>query len=182
LSQEAGPDKLVVRLRQEDGTAARELVAQYYPKIYAFMRSLGHDQPSSEDLTQETFLRVWKHIAQLRDGNCLVAWLYRIARNVSNRHRTSCKAAISLETDAYDGDTGSEDVLQKVTHNEDLEQVRRAVSRLPEEQRVIIVLHYMHHLSIAETAEAVGLSNIKNKLHGALEALRQELQMKERNP
>jgi RNA polymerase sigma-70 factor (ECF subfamily) len=47
------------------------------------MRRLGHGRQLSEDLTQETFLRAWRHIGQLRNGKALEAWLYRIAGNVS---------------------------------------------------------------------------------------------------
>ena len=50
------------------------------------MRAVGHNRQTSEDLTQETFLRAWYHIGQLRDGKALNGWLFRIAGNVSKLH------------------------------------------------------------------------------------------------
>jgi RNA polymerase sigma-70 factor (ECF subfamily) len=63
--------------------AVEELVDMYYKRIYSFMRGVGHDRQISKDLTQETFLKAWDHIGQLRDGKALGGWLYRIAGNVS---------------------------------------------------------------------------------------------------
>jgi RNA polymerase sigma-70 factor (ECF subfamily) len=78
---------LAARLSKGRSAAAEELVDCYYERIYLFMRAVGHDRQISEDLTQETFLRAWYHIGQLRDGKALSGWLFRIASNASAYHR-----------------------------------------------------------------------------------------------
>ena len=62
-------EALADRLRTGNRDAAAELVDMYYKQIYLFMRRLGHGSQISEDLTQESFLRVWQHIGQLKSSN-----------------------------------------------------------------------------------------------------------------
>lgn len=63
------------------------------------MQRMGHSPELSEDLTQQSFIKAWQNISQLRDGRSLDAWLYRIAANVSNGHRRRNKGQewISIE-------------------------------------------------------------------------------------
>jgi RNA polymerase sigma-70 factor (ECF subfamily) len=170
-------DSLARRLRAGDHTAATELVDIYYRQIYLFMRRLGHGRQVSEDLTQESFLNAWHHIGQLRDGKALNGWLYRIAANVSKLYwrRHKHKKPVGIESfDIPDGkDTGTEIVEQ----NEQLEQLKNAVARLPVKLRQTVVLHYMQQLTIAEAADAAGIRNgtFKSRLNRALITLRKQV-------
>ena len=98
------------RLRHGDRAAAEELVEKCYERVYLFMRAMGHDRQTSEDLTQETFLKAWRHIGQLRDGKALNGWLFRIAANISrlywrrNKHNRPVQLdAIPQPADSADG-------------------------------------------------------------------------------
>jgi RNA polymerase sigma-70 factor (ECF subfamily) len=168
---------LVAQLKAGDRTAAAELVDEYYEQIYLFMRRLGHDRQSSEDLAQEVFFNAWHHIGQLRDDKALNSWLYRIASNVSNlywrRHRH--KEVIGIDNiDAPDVSTVRVD---EFGHYEQLEQLNYAVARLPVKLRQTIVLHYMQQLTIAEAAEVAGVrqGTFKSRLNRALKALRKSV-------
>ena len=170
-------DSLAARLRAGDRTAATELVDIYYEQIYLYMRRLGHDRQASEDLTQESFLNAWHHIGQLRDGNALNSWLYRIAGNASKlywrKHRH--KEVVGIEgidmPDSGEGQSG------KVGHFEQLEQLNNAGARLPAKLRQTIVLHYMQQLTIAEAAEVAGIreGTFKSRLNRALRTLRKNI-------
>lgn len=63
------------------------------------MQRMGHSAELSEDLTQQSFIKAWQNISQLRDGGSLNAWLYRIAANVSNSHwrKNKHRPEISVE-------------------------------------------------------------------------------------
>ncbi|MHC4159825.1 MAG: RNA polymerase sigma factor [Planctomycetota bacterium] len=170
-------DSLVRRLRAGDHTAAVELVDIYYKQIYLFMRRLGHDRQTSEDLTQESFLNAWHHIGQLRDGKALNGWLYRIAGNVSKLYwrRHKHKKTATLENiDVSDSTTAGLDTAE---HNEQLEQLKNAVARLPVKLRQTVVLHYMQQLTIAEAADAAGIRDgtFKSRLNRALTTLRKQV-------
>jgi RNA polymerase sigma-70 factor (ECF subfamily) len=169
-------DSLVRRLRAGDHTAAAELVDIYYKQIYLFMRRFGHDRQVSEDLTQESFLNAWHHIGQLRDGKALNGWLYRIAGNVSKlywrRHKHKKTAALE-NIDIPDSKKAGLDIAE---HNEQLEQLKNAVARLPVKLRQTVVLHYMQQLTIAEAADAAGIRDgtFKSRLNRALTTLRKQ--------
>jgi len=170
-------ESLVARLRSGDRTAAAELVDMYYEQIYLYMRRLGHDRQISEDLTQESFLSAWHHIAQLRDGKALNSWLYRIAGNISRlywrKHRHKELAGIE-GADMPDHSKSGRDLVE---HDEQLEQLNDAVSRLPIKLRQSVVLHYMQQLTIAEAAVAAGVreGTFKSRLNRALRTLRRQV-------
>jgi RNA polymerase sigma-70 factor (ECF subfamily) len=170
-------DSLANRLKAGNRAAAAELVDMYYEQIYLFMRRLGHSCQASEDLTQESFLQVWQHIGQLREGKALNSWLYRIASNVSKlywrRHKGKEIAGIDGIDVADDAEAGSE----RSERREQLDRLNSAVGRLSIKLRQAVVLHYMQHLTIAEASEAVGVTQgtFKSRLHRALTALRKQV-------
>jgi RNA polymerase sigma-70 factor (ECF subfamily) len=149
----------------------------YYEQIYLFMRRLGHSFQVSEDLTQESFLQAWQHIGQLREGKALNGWIYRIAGNVSKLHWRRYKRREVAGIDGNDVPDNAEAGFEKSERNEQLAELRSAVGQLPMKLRQAVVLHYMQHLTIAEAAEAVGVSEgtLKSRLHRGLKALRKQL-------
>ncbi|MHC4743038.1 MAG: RNA polymerase sigma factor [Planctomycetota bacterium] len=170
-------NSLAARLRKGDRIAAVELVEMYYEQIFLYMRRLGHDRQTSEDLTQEAFLNAWYHIGQLKEGKALTSWLFRIASNVSKLYwrRHKSKQMVSLEwVDAPEKKILDPD---RSDEYEQLEQLRQAVAELPNKLKEIIVLHYLQHLTIAEVAEAANIrqGTCKSRLSRALKILRKRL-------
>jgi len=170
-------DSLAAGLKRGEHTAATELVDRYYGQIYLFMRRLGHDCQASEDLTQETFLRAWSHLGQLRDGKALEGWLYRIAGNVARLHWRKRKGRHTSSIERIDVPGNDEAASDKAGKNEQLSRVDEAVGKLPWKFRQAIVLHYMQHLTIAEAAEAAGVreGTFKSRLNRALNTLRKRI-------
>ena len=176
-------DVLAARLRNGDRTAAEELVDAYYHQIYLFMRRLGHDEQTSEDLTQESFLNAWYHIGQLRDGKALKGWLYHIAINVSRLHWRKNKGKEAKKLERIEVAETRESEPDRLGQAEDVERLRCAVMRLPLKLRQVIVLHYLQHLTIAEGAGAAGIrqGTFKSRLNRALKALRKQMTGKTQN-
>jgi RNA polymerase sigma-70 factor (ECF subfamily) len=170
-------DSLAARLRSGDRSAAAELVDRYYEQIYLFMRRLGHDRQASEDLTQEIFFNAWHHIGQLKDGKALNGWLYRIASNVSRLHWRRHKHREIIGFEGLETPHDEKIEYEKVEHNEQLENLKDAVDRLPMKLRETIILHYMQQLTITEAAEAANLNQgtFKSRLNRALKTLRKEI-------
>lgn len=172
-------DSLADRLRTGNREAAAELVDIYYERIYLFMRKLGHSCQVSEDLTQESFLRVWEHVGQLRSDESLNSWMYRIAVNVSKQHWRDLKKkdALSIEGIGIDVPDSNKVGCDKMEHLEKLRRLRDAVVKLPIRLRQAVVLRYMEHLTIGEAAEAAGVrqSAFKSRLNRALKSLRKDV-------
>jgi len=181
-----GPDRpnpaqddaaLASRLSRGDRTAAEDLVSRYYERIYLFMRAVGHNRQTSEDLTQETFLRAWYHIGQLRDGKALNGWLFRIASNVSKLHHRRHKDRPTVDLDTIEPQAGGAEGSSRAGDREQMRRVHEAVAKLPWKLKQAIVLHYMEQLTISEAAEAAGIrqGTLKSRLNRGLASLREEV-------
>jgi len=168
---------LAGRLSKGERTAAEDLVNRYYERIYLFMRAVGHDRQTSEDLTQETFLRAWCHIGQLRDGKALNGWLFRIASNASKLYHRRHKDRPTVDLDSIEPPAGGADGSKRAADREQMGQLHEAVTRLPWKLRQAVVLHYMEQLTISEAAQAAGIrpGTLKSRLNRGLEALREEV-------
>jgi RNA polymerase sigma-70 factor (ECF subfamily) len=174
---ETRQNSLAARLRDGDRTAAVELVDIYYERIYLFLRRLGHSRQASEDLTQESFLQVWQHIGQLRDGKALNSWLYRIAANVSKYYWRRHKGRDMVGIEGIDVSDQNEADQDKIVYLEQVDRLKNAVAKLSIKLRQAVVLHYMEHLTIAEAAEAAGVKEgtFKSRLSRALKVLRKQI-------
>jgi len=170
-------NSLAARLRAGSRAAAAELVDIYYRQIYIFMRRLGHDSQTSEDLTQESFISAWQHISQLRSGRTLNGWMYQIAANVSRLYRRRHKGDEAVSIDGMDLPVGGESGSDKPANSEQVVRLKNAVAELPVKLRQAVVLHYLQHLTIAEAAETVGVrkGTLKSRLNRALGTLRSQI-------
>ena len=174
---ERGRDSLAEDLREGSPAAATKLVDKYYEQIYRYMRRLGHGRQTSEDLTQESFLRAWQHTEQLRNGRALNGWLYRIAGNVSRLYwrRGKGKGAVSIE--GFELSQTDDGQVEQAEQDEQLERLNKAIGELPLKLKEAIILHYMQQLTISEAAQAQGVreGTCKSRLNRALERLRKQL-------
>jgi RNA polymerase sigma-70 factor (ECF subfamily) len=168
---------LASRLSKGDRTAAEDLVSRYYERIYLFMRAVGHNRQTSEDLTQEAFLRAWYHIGQLRDGKALNGWLFRIASNVSKLHHRRHRDRPTVDLETVEPPTVGADGPKHAGDREQMGRVHEAVARLPWKLKQAIVLHYMEQLTISEAADAAGIrpGTLKSRLNRGLASLRREV-------
>ena len=165
---------LVEKLRDGDHHAADQLVDIYYEQLYRFFRRLGHSRQESEDLIQESFLRAWQHIGQLRNHRALNSWLYRIAANVS---RLNWRKRKGKEHSSIDGIQMADIEGLDAGTSEQLNRLTGAIASLPVKLRQAVVLHYMQYLTIYEAAEAaeVTVGTFKSRLSRALKALKKQI-------
>jgi len=141
------------------------------------MRAVGHDKHTSEDLVQETFLRAWHHIGQLRDGKALNGWLFRIAGNVSRLYWRRHKDMSVLSPEVVEREGTEIDGSRRAGQDEQFARLHGAIAGLPWKLKQAIALHYLEQLTIAEAADAAGVrqGTMKSRLNRGLEALRKEI-------
>jgi RNA polymerase sigma-70 factor (ECF subfamily) len=128
------------------------LYRAYGPVIYARCRRLLGDGSAAEDATQETFMRVYRHLDKA-DSRQALGWICRIATNyclneIRNRKRRPALDDAELEPIAGD--------LAQVLANRDL--VARIVDRAPEKLRVVAWLHHVDGLDQGEVARVLEIS------------------------
>jgi RNA polymerase sigma-70 factor (ECF subfamily) len=161
-----------------DLDAASELVGQHYERIFAWFRRLCGQDADAADLTQKTFSKVWSSLGSFQGRSSFSTWLHGIGYHVylDWRRQRRTDEPLCHEWWLNCADAGPSP-FDSAADREKAEQVWNGVERLEENSREIIHLHYYQGLSIAETAEVLGIatSTVKYRLREALEALKSRL-------
>lgn len=179
-------NSLVKKARSGDTQAFTELMYLYKDKIYHLAyRMLGNAQ-EAEDVSQETFLRVYSNLDRYDEKHKFSTWIYRIATNLSIDRIRKKKANFSLD-ESWNDEEGA-DWYAKIASNdispeqqailsEEQETLHKAILSLPPKYRGIVTLKYVNELSIQEISEIVNLSvpTVKTRLHRGREYLRKYL-------
>lgn len=142
---------------------AESLLRSYRGTIYSFIRRKGFSPEEADDLTQETLIRAYSHLAGFR-GACLDAWLYRIAANVAVDHiRKRRVTTVPLDSVAL-MDDGEEDALGRLARAARRERVLAIIAQLPECHQRILQLRYYEDRSLTEIADLMHCSPMAAKL------------------
>lgn len=145
----------MLRVQQRDEAAFEILVHRHTQAIHTFVFRLIGDRVESEDLTQETFLRMWQRASKWVPGSVkFTTWLHQIARNLcidEFRKAQSKKRTASVE--AYDNQDSS---LDRLAQLDQTAAVRKVLSELPERQRTALVLCQVQGWSQQAAAQVVG--------------------------
>jgi RNA polymerase sigma factor (sigma-70 family) len=176
--QSATDEALVQRLRSGEVAAGEVLARRYYEPLTRYLQRLAGSQ-AAEELHQQTWLSVLDHLDRFDPataGGGFKAWLFRIATNKANDHWRSrgrekvAKEGLKLVTDELQPAAG-----ERLEGAEQEEKLRRAIERLPEPQRQVLILRYYSNLKFVEIAEILGcpLNTALGRVHKALIKLRQ---------
>ncbi len=157
------------------------LVRRHATPLLTFIRRMVGDAHRSEELFQEVFLTVWckRHLYDF--PRSFRAWLYRIAVNKCRaffRVRKLPTIALGHEDLAAPSRGSDSSPLETAIAAETAHQVSAAVTRLPTQQRLVVVLRIWQGLSYAEIADLLGRSEatVRSHMHHALAALRHDLE------
>src|SRR5262245_26560052 len=172
--------ELVEQARRGDREAFSVLAAGAVHRLYATARLLLRDTELAEDAAQDTLVRAWRDLPQLRDPERFDAWLHRMLVRACidiGRKRRRWRAEIAVvprEPAEPDASTGLAD----------RDQIERGLRQLTEAQRTILVLTYYGGLTLAEVADALDIpvGTAKSRVHYAIESLRAALAADERVP
>jgi RNA polymerase sigma-70 factor (ECF subfamily) len=175
-------ESLAERLQRGDSCALSALFDRHQEGLYRFLLRWSGSVEEAEDLVQETFVRVYASISTYSPSRPFRPWIYTIAKHLAwkrLRHRRSV-ACVSLDEAPElrellpDASQGPEDVVYL---RAEVALIRQAVQRLPEDQRVVFILHHYNGLSYEEIAEVCGcpIGTVKSRMHYALAYLRRRL-------
>ena len=171
--------ELIAGLQRHEARAMAELYDRYGRLVYSVILRVVRDQGIAEDLTQETFLRVWNRVQGFDGGRgALGTWLVTIARNRSIDYVRSVRLRNS-RTEEFDevNSTLSTDAAEEATAFERRHTLRAAMKKLLPNHMRAIELAYFEGLSHLEVAERLGqpLGTVKSWVRTALAALREDL-------
>ena len=166
-----------------DHRAFSELFRRYAPMLLRLMLQRIGRRQEADDLVQQTFLQLHRSRHDFRAGAPLRPWLFTIALNLrfqhfreSGRRRETMLDVATIESVGPMVDAPQDGIDQS-------REVRMAISKLPTDQREVIVLHWLEGLSFAEVSQAVGASvnAVKVRAHRGYVSLRKLLRRTDGN-
>jgi RNA polymerase sigma-70 factor (ECF subfamily) len=174
-----GDRELVYAARDGDMQAFDGLFYRYKDGIFRLGLAITKDPSAAEEIVIDTFARAHRALARLEPEGSLRPWLYRVAVNLSYNRRPRKNVIMSPLEDSANDTFQSEERSPSVLAEQ--AEVRRivlaAVDTLGPKHRIVVVLHYMNGLNLAEIAEVVDcpIGTVKSRLHYALRRLRTHL-------
>jgi len=185
--------QLVARLRARDASALEPLMDRHAARLYRLAYGITRNDADAEEVVQDVFLTLFRKIEGFEGRAALGSWLYRVTANAAliKRRGKRAELEVSLEeqlptylADGHrqgdrsfllaDWSETPEDVLLSGEARKTLE---RALDRLPDHYRAVVVLREVEGLDNDEVANILGESvpTVKSRLHRARMALREEL-------
>jgi RNA polymerase sigma-70 factor (ECF subfamily) len=186
MAYEQNTDEELVGLYLDgDEHAFTEIVQRHIKPLYNFVLRLSGNGRDAEEIVQESFVKVWKHMKNFRQGEKFKTWLYTISRNTTIDVLRKKK---SILFSAFETDDGNNMLENTVPDNELLpdelfenterkEFAEKLLENLPLHYREVLLLRYQGELDFSEIASALGKSvnTVKSQHRRALLALRKEL-------
>lgn len=190
MVEESGSDRdLVRRIKEGDQSAFERLVERFQHRVYRLALRISRNPQDAEEITQDVFLTIYQKIGTFEARAAFGTWLYRIATNAALMKIRSRRAQNELAIEDYlpqfteEGhhrfpvaDWG-DDPEHHLLDQEGREALENAISAVPADYQVPLLLRDAEGLSNAEAAEVLGLSvlAVKARLHRARLALRGQL-------
>ena len=139
--------------------AFNQLVRKYQQKVYWHIRKMVIDHEDADDLTQEVFIKVWKHLENFRQDAQLYTWLYRIATNECLNFLKSKKRKFFLPINDVEAElTAKIDQADNLSGDEIQLKLQKALLKLPDKQRLVFNMKYYDDLKYEEISEILGTS------------------------
>jgi RNA polymerase sigma-70 factor (ECF subfamily) len=166
---------LMRRIRSGDRCALDEIVAEHHARITRLVSRLTGWSADAEDLVQEVFVAAVRSVRRFRGDSQLSTWLTRIALNVCREHhrKRRVRAALWRGFALLAQAATQPDALDGAQKSDRADAVVRAVARLKNQYREVIVLHYLEGLTHEQVAVALGTSigAVQVRLHRARQML-----------
>lgn len=178
--------QLIQLSRTGDRGAFVELVESYRSKIQRLALRMLHNKPDSEDIVQETFIRVYLNLNHYDESQKFSTWIYRIGKNVCIDLLRKKRPVQSLDAELsdQDGDYSYYNKLASQEHtpehavlqSEIQEHVHKSINKLADKYKTVITLYYLEELSLQEISKKLDLpiTTVKTRLHRGRELLRKK--------
>lgn len=180
---------LIRRASRKEESAVRAIIQVHNRRLYRLARSIVRDDGDAEDVLQEAYFRAFSAISEFRGDSSLSTWLTRIVLNEALqrvRRRTEMPVAqrdLPLEPKAdiipfpLSGQQPV-DPERAMSQREICRLIERAIDKLPDEFRTVLVARAIEGLSIEETADLLGIrpETVKTRLHRARGLLKSSLE------
>ena len=165
-----GDEKVIQRVLSGRTEDFRELMQRYQGSVFRLAYRITNSREEADDVAQESFVLVYRSLRGYREEGRLWPWIRRITVNCCLKRLARQHSDETLDEVP---DVAADPVEEQVLARLELDEVRGAISRLPDPYRTVIVLRYLEEMSHSEIAEVVGdsVAAVQVRLHRARKAL-----------
>lgn len=166
---------LMAKVKAGDLDKLGLLYERYKRPLYGFFYGMNKNQEVSEDLLQNTFLRILKYRALFRGEGDFRAWMFHIARNVNYDHHRKNKMKVKEDLEKWQERLGhNENISVEMQQDEQHRMLSMAMDRLPPEKREVLLLSKYQEKKYHEIGEILGCTEgaVKVKVFRALQELK----------
>ena len=168
---------LIERVKNGDKGAFNFLVNKYYPRVYASLFSYTKSKEDSEDLAQQTFLKVWQQIESFRGDSAFFTWVYRIAINLAKNHFVSSgykKQKVNTSIDNAEIEISSYENIEAVLmHDQSMKQIKEFINDMPESLKTAFTLRESEGKSYEEISliTETPIGTVRSRIFRARESI-----------
>ena len=168
---------LIKKVKKGDKGAFNFLVNKYYPRVYASLFSFTKSKEDSEDLSQQTFVKVWQQLSSFRGESAFFTWVYRIAINLAKNYVSSAaykKQKISSSIEFLELDvTSFEDLESIIIHDESLRKINDFIITMPESLKTAFSMREVEGKSYDEISEITKtpIGTVRSRIFRARESI-----------
>jgi RNA polymerase sigma factor (sigma-70 family) len=166
-------DEEIISLFQSEETKEKAftvLVKQYQERLYWHIRRLLVHHEDTNDVMQNVFVKVWRHLGNFRQESSLFTWLYRIGTNESLTYLEQQKKKRSLSLSDHETSLSNRVRAEKNFDGTKVEwKLQLAIQTLPEKQRAVFTLRYYDEMPYEQMSEVLDTSvgSLKASYHHA---------------
>lgn len=167
---------LVQAAKQGDRTALVQLIEEYQNRLYRALLPITNNSEEALDVTQETFVQVFRKLSTFQEDAHFFTWIYRIGFNIA-RTRQRRQRPDSIDTSQIMIPSSDQSAEQKFESNEFREALKMAIGKLPEDHQQVILLREIEEYDYQQIATALNISlgTVRSRLHRARAQLRELL-------
>lgn len=151
-----------------------DIILEKYNQYYRLAYGYVHNEADAADIVQNGAYRALKNWRSLRQPEYVQTWIYRIMLNECFRYKENGRLAYEELTDSMAGEN-----LQQTDTYEDID-LQRALDRLPDADKAVVILKYYEEKTLEEIAEILdeNISTVKSRLYRSLKKLKAAMQAK----
>ena len=162
--------------------AFNQLVRIYQQKVYWHIRKMVIDHDDADDLTQETFIKIWKALDNFKGDSQLFTWIYRIATNECLNHLAKKKRRFFLPINDINEELSNKIDDSNIISGDEIQlKLQKALLTLPDKQRLVFNMKYYDEMKYEDIAEITGTSvgALKASYHLAVKKVEEHLKNSE---
>ena len=168
---------LIEKAKNGNKGAFSILVNKYYPRVYATLFSFTKSKEDSEDLSQQTFIKVWQQLESFRGDSAFFTWVYRIAINLAKNFVASSgykKQKINTSIEQAEIDISSfKDIESAVIHKQSLKEIKNFINTLPESLKTAFTLREVEGRSYEDISAITDtpIGTVRSRIFRARESI-----------